>query len=263
VTGQVTQQDFTMILLGQDPPATLKKYDETRTLYNTSITGVTSIATAMRYTAEELEDMGAVGATIENVSFLLGANNGESVYVIIDIGGEKSLWNITSGYIANRYITVDISDAHLVIPAGEDVYIGVGLTNLVSNTSPFRMYDMPSDNGGCFMMVDFLNDYATWQSGQIFGSPCSVAVSASLSRSAAIDFAALDISYVKLVDGLPQVVPAAGKTVYSVIWYVDGTAVGSNPPAVSELPAGAHTYMARLEYYDGTAERVYYDVTKE
>ena len=78
-----------------------------------------------------------------------------------------------------------------------------------------------------------------------------------------IDFAKQGVSYIKLVDGVPQAVPAAGKTVYAISWTLDGTAVNGNPPAVETLSAGAHTYMARLEFYDGTAERVYFDITKE
>ena len=77
-----------------------------------------------------------------------------------------------------------------------------------------------------------------------------------------IDFAKQGVSYIKLVDGVPQAVPAAGKTVYAISWTLDGTAV-DGPPAVETLSAGAHTYMARLEFYDGTAERVYFDITKE
>ena len=98
----------------------------------------------------------------------------------------------------------------------------------------------------------------------MFGdTPLCVIVSATLARTATLDFASLDISYIQLVDGVPQAVPAAGKTVYAISWTLDGTAVNGNPPAVETLSAGAHTYMARLEFYDGTAERVYFDVTKE
>ena len=265
VTGRVNRQDFVMMVLGQAEPATLNKYEgNTGYLYSISLGGPSQLATAMRYTAEELAGMGAVGATIRDVSFRLGAENDESVYVIVDIGGERSLWDVTSGYTPNQVNTVDLSDAHLVIPDGKDVYIGVGLTNLVEDTYPFLMYEMPQDNGGCYLMMNFLNSNAQWTSGvSVLGSPFSVVVSASLAMSATLDFAALDISYIKLEDGVPRAKPAAGKTVKSVTWTVDGTAVNGNPPAVETLSAGAHTYMARLEYYDGTAERVYFDITKE
>ena len=119
-----------------------------------------------------------------------------------------------------------------------------------------------ANNGAYFWSGDFLTSTQRGTvtfSGRIY----DFVISAILAREAEIDFASYDVSYAKLVDGVPQVVPAAGKTVHAVTWYVDGTAVGSNPPAVETLSTGAHTFMARLEYYDGTAERVYYDVTKE
>ncbi|MBO4475277.1 MAG: hypothetical protein J5737_00945 [Bacteroidales bacterium] len=53
---------------------------------------------------------------------------------------------------------------------------------------------------------------------------------------------------------------AAGKTLRSTSWYLDGVPVEGSPAAVSSLSPGPHTYMARLQFYDGTSERVYYDV---
>ena len=265
VSGRTNRQDFVMLLLGQEPPATLKKYEgNTGYLYTYGIGGPSTMAIATRYSAEELAAMGAVGATISDVSFLLKTENGESVYVIVDIGGEKSLFQIVSGYTPGQYATVDLSGANLTIPAGKDVYIGVGVDPNVSQTSPFRLYEMPEQNDGFYFMPEFLSDGASWISGTYFGdTPLCVAVSATLAMTTTLDFAALDISYIALADGVPQVKPAAGKTVKSVTWTLDGTAVNGNPPAVETLSAGAHTYMARLEYYDGTAERVYFDVTKE
>ena len=84
-----------------------------------------------------------------------------------------------------------------------------------------------------------------------------------LSFEAEIDFATLGVSYIKLVNDVPQVVPAAGKTVHDITWTLDGTPINGTPGAVSNLPAGAHTYMARVAHYDGTVERVYFDVNKE
>ena len=144
------------------------------------------------------------------------------------------------------------------------MYIGVGLDPNVEQTNPFRLYEMPEQNDGFYFMPEFLDNGATWYSGTMFGdTPLCVIVSATLARTATLDFASLDISYIQLVDGVPQAMPASGKTVYAISWTLDGTAVNGNPPAVEMLSAGAHTYMARLEFYDGTAERVYFDVTKE
>lgn len=269
ISGIFSEQNFVMLLLGQEPPATLKKYEgHTGTLYSIGIGGPLQLATAMRYTAEELAGMGAIGATICNVSFLLGAENGESVHVIVDIGGQRTVFNVVSGYTPNAYTTVDISSANLTIPAEKDVYIGVGIVRTEENstdTNPFRMYSMPADNGGFYYLSNFVGGNGAWRPGsEIFSEPpLSVVVSASLAMVSEIDFAKQGVSYIKLVDGVPQAMPASGKTVYAISWTLDGTAVNGNPPAVETLSAGAHTYMARLEFYDGTAERVYFDVTKE
>lgn len=264
ISGIFSQKNFVMLLLGQDPPASLKKYDgNTGTMVNYRINGLEKCAVAMRYTAEELADMGAIGATISDVSFLLGAENGESIYVIVDIGEERSVFRVDSGYTPNDYTTINLSGEGLTIPAGKDVYIGVGIDPIVEDSHPFRLYRMPAFNDGFYFLTSWEGNEA-WRNGSSLSSnPRSVVVSASLAMVAEIDFATLDISYIKLVDGVPQVVPAAGKTVHAVTWTLDGTAVNGTPPAVETLSAGAHTYMARLEFYDGTAERVYYDVTKE
>lgn len=268
ISGVFSEQNFVMLLLGQEPPATLTKYEgNTGTLQRIGIGGPLQLATAMRYTAEELAGMGAIGATISDVSFLLGAENGESVHVIVDIGGQRTVFNVESGYTPNAYTTINISSANLTIPADKDVYIGVGIVRTEENntgTSPFRMYRMPADNDGFYYLTNFVEGNGAWKHGsELFTTPMSVVVSASLAMISEIDFAKQGISYIKLVDGVPQVVPAAGKTVHSITWTLDGTAVNGNPPAVETLSAGAHTYMARLEFYDGTAERVYFDVTKE
>lgn len=262
VTGLTNRQNFVMLLLGQEPPATLKKYSGS-SLWSASVSGSSEMAVGIRYKAEELSELGAIGASITDVSFLLGANQGESVFVIVTIGEDQSVFQVTQGYVAGQFVTVDLSSQNLVIPPEKDVYIGVGLKDIpsINNYGPFRMYQIDEDNDGCYALPNFTS-YTGWQK-IAFDAPTAFAISASLAMSTAIDFASYDVSYAKVVNGVPQVVPAAGKTVHAVTWYVDGTAVGANPPAVETLSTGAHTYMARLEYFDGTAERVYYDLTKE
>lgn len=257
ISGIFSQQDFVMLALGQDYPASLKKYSETE-LWMGSITGFEDMAAGFKYTAEELAEMGAIGATITDVTFMLGAEQGETIYVIVDIGGDRKLIQVASGYVADQYVTVDISSQNLVIPAGVDVYIGAGMAG-IQTQYPFRYFLVDATNGGNYVLPDFLNGHYSW--GVVnFSQPASFVVSANLARVAAVDFAAYGVSYIKLVDNVPQVVPAAGKTVYEIAWSLDGTPINGTPGDVRTLPAGPHTYMARLTYYDGTAERVYFDV---
>ena len=259
VSSLTTVQDFVLFELGQAPPASLKKYDETQTRYTANLYGPTSIAAGMLYTSEELSNMGAVGAAIEEVSFMVRAAANEPVYVVVQIGEERTLVDVSSAYKKNEFVTVDISGENLVIPSGKDVYIAVGLDNIDEN-SRFYMFSTPSDIGGCYVLWGLYD--GEWES-DVFDNHFNFAVSATLSMRSTSDFAAHGVSYVKLVDGVPQAVSAAGKTVRSVTWYVDEVAVNGTPPAVSTLSSGAHTYKAVLQHYDGTSERVYYDVVKE
>ena len=254
-----TEVNFVLLALGEMPPATLKKYDVT-SLYGASF-GVSELAVGVRFTAAELEEMGAVGATFNNVSYMVSTGGGESVYVIIDIGGTRKLYNTTQATTSEQFVTVDVSDQELVIPAGQDVYIGVALKNIAASY-PFIYSPVQAECGGNYYLMNFENTHSQWRTIDM-GGPASFVVSAMLGRVATIDFSSYGVSYVKLVDGVPQAVSAAGKTVKSVTWYVDEVAVNGNPPAVSTLSSGAHTYKAVLQHYDGTSERVYYDVVKE
>ena len=268
-SGLFSRQDFILMELGQAPPASLQKYSEEGTASNYALRagglGSGDIAAGMRYSAEELLTMGAVGAKITEITFAsgaVGAESGESIYVLVDIGGERKLLkDVTSVYRKGYYISVDVSDENVIIPADKDVYIGYGVANL-QTSHPFYMYGpTEGEDGGNYYLTDFLSSNS-WTSVRFTTGYCDFLVSAMLAPSVAVDFAAYGVSYVELVDGVPQVVPAAGKTVYSVSWYLDGESI-ETPGAVSELSAGAHTFMARVTHYDGTSERVYYDVTKE
>lgn len=264
VSGLFTEVDFVLMAQGQAPPATLKKYDESQTMYGYRLSGPSSLAVGVHYTAAELAEMGAIGSVLTSISFASAASSGESIYLVVDIGNEMTLrQEVTSQYQANTMLTFDVSDKNIVIPDGKDLYVGYGYTPLYSNSNyyPILGYDRDDNSsveGGNYVLANFQSS-TSWQA---YGA-LDYVVSAVLSRASTIDFASYGVSYIKLVNGVPEVVPAAGKTVYSVTWYVDETAVNGTPPAVSTLASGKHTYKAVLQHYDGTSERVYYDVNKE
>lgn len=261
------QQDFVMIQRGQDMQADLIKFDEELDMYGVNLSENTAVG--MVYTAAELAEMGAVGADLDVVIFAGCMEEGsyDSVYVVVDIDGGASVRkDVTSQYEAYTYISVDMSEDHIVIPPGKDVFIGFGYTGDAGDYEYLITGPRTSSSGGNYYMEDFLNSSDLSQA--IFGSSSQYEyydflVAASLSREVANDFASYGISYITLVDGVPQVVPAAGKTVYQVSWYLDGTPVNGEPGATDTLSKGTHTYMARVTHYDGTSERVYYDVVIE
>lgn len=264
-SGFFTERNFVLMQPGGMPPATVKKYDETLSLYGGGGYGDGAIAVGMRYSASEIAANGAIGAEITQVTMLAWPKDKSDVYLVIDIGGESVLRaKVTDQYQAGYFITFDISGEHIVIPEGKDVFIGYGLTNVSgADDFVFAMYGPEStSNGGGYFLPNFLNS-TSWTEAHYGSEYFNFVVSAVLARTAEVDFATYGVSYVRLVDGVPQAVSAAGKTVQSVTWYVDEVAVNGTPPAVSTLSSGAHTYKAVLQHYDGTSERVYYDVVKE
>lgn len=263
ISSLFTQQDLTLLRQGEGLPGDLSKYDASQGYYWITISGGNSNAVGMRYTAAELSAMGAVGALLKTVSFIAGAENGEKVYVVVNIGNQMTLRKeVTARYTPNTWITIDISDAGITIPEGQDIFIGYGLTD-ITTSNPFRSYGMSAnDDGGGYVCRDFLNvadiSAARFSSnGQTMHT--DFAVSATIARKKDLDFAALGVSYIRLNGNTPEVVVAAGKSLRSESWYLDGAAVNT-PPAVNTLSSGTHVYMVRLLYYDGSSERVYYEV---
>ena len=257
-----TRHDFVLLRLGEAPHASLRRYDPSLDMVWGAHLNLSSMAVGMKYSASDLSSMNAVGSRLSKISFLGDATNGESVYLVVDFGNEIVLREEVTSYTAGSYVTVDVSDKNIMIPQGKDVYIGYGFTGIQTDF-PFPVYGPmnAANDGHWYWGESFLT--STSKGRVTFGGYYDFVVSAVLTRDAEIDFASYGVSYVGLVDGVPQVAPAAGKTVYSVTWYVDGTVVNGTPPAVSELASGMHTYKAVLQYYDGTSERVYYDVNKE
>ena len=263
VTERVNPLNFVMIQTGQEPPAALKKYSDDFEITSANL-GTGDLAAGVRYTAEELAGAGAVGAKISDVSFLVEADSGQEVYLIVQIGSDRSLFNVTDGYASGSFLTVDLSELELTIPANQDVYLGVGLTNIPQSSYPFKMDKTEQDVDGTYRLTNFLSNSASWHKIS-FSVNYAFLISANISRVSETTFSTFGVSFIKLENGVPQVVPAAGKTVQGTAWSLDGTALEGEPTAatVSGLAPGAHTFMARLTYYDGTFERVYYDMIKE
>lgn len=263
-----TREDATLFRQGEGPSAEMSKIDPSlASIYNGGL-GSGSIAAGMMYTADEIAAEGLSGALIKFIRFAENANQGESVYIVIDFGDERVLCkDITAQYTSNVWNTVDISGENLTIPAGKDVYIGIGLENIpeLSEYYPFYGFGLASYNGGgCYVLHDFKNPDSSWMATD-FGTDTYLhfCVVAGVSKAAAVTFSTLGVSYIQEEGGVPTLKLAAGKSVKSVTWYLDGVSEGDTPTAIASLAAGSHTYMVRIVYYDGSAERVYYDVDKK
>ena len=255
-------QNFVLTRTGEGQRGTLYKYDNSLTFYRTR-TGQEQRAFGFKYTADELEAAGAVGGLLQTIYFFSCAVTYDKVYVIVEIGGERVLLrDVTARFVSNTTSKVDVSDAGITIPEGKDVIIGYGMTGMDTTEYNLNMYGpQEEDNLGNLSVKDFMTSSewktVTFGGGKIF----NFAVSADISAPDAVTFSQLGVASIRVVEDVPTAVAPAGKTVHATQWYLDGTPV-VEVPALSSLATGDHTYMVRLEYYDGTAERVYYDVHK-
>ena len=269
ISALLTAHNITLLRTGEGAPADLIKYDGTQSLWYLGL-GSGDVAAGMRYSADELSQAGVVGATIKTVSFYLNAEEStERIYVVIDSGsGQLLRKEVTSSYTSNSWNTIDISSHGITIPEGEKLCIGVGVTGIPDGTWPFAGFGPVSTNNGCVVrQFGFLGEGVHSWSGVSWGEGSDeyygIAISATVIPVAEVDFSVLGVSYIQVVNGVPTVVPAAGKSLKSTTWSLDGGAATSSPTAVSNLTTGAHTYMARLQYYDGSVERVYFDLDVE
>jgi M6 family metalloprotease-like protein len=260
ISSLFTEQDITLLRNGEGEPVGLYKYDSNAEMIYFGIGTGFDLAVSMHFTEDEIAAKNAVGGLLKTVTFYAGASNGESIYVVVDVGGEMKLRrNVTSQYQANKFITIDVSDAGIIFPEGKDVYIGYGI-EMNASEHPLPSYGGSTENhGGFFVSYDFLS--SNWWYEPFNDTYFDAIISATVSTTVEVEFSTLGVSYIKVVDDVPVVRVAAGKSLKSTAWYVDGTAV-ETPTAISALPSGSHTYMVRLTYYDGTSERVYYDVDK-
>lgn len=261
VAGLLVRQNFYLPREGEGEHSDLQRYDPSLTFYSTKFNRE-QVGIAIHYSAEELAAAGAVGSRLESVAFRASPTTYDQIYAIIDIGGERKLLKeVTESFAPGAMTKVYVGDEGITIPEGADIYIGYGMTGLSTEEYNINMYGPQETNtDGAYATSDFLTG-DSWHQVTFGGSYFSFIVSAELSKTVEVDFATYGVASIRLDEEVPAVVAPAGKTVHAVQWYLDGVPVEA-PVALSTLAAGAHTYMVRLSYYDGTSERVYYDFTR-
>lgn len=265
-----SNQNFTLLRTREGLPAILYQFDSTLKSYNLGIGAGEKgeRAVAMRYTADELSSMGAVGALLRSVQFKVGSGAPgyiNKTYLLVGFDDDIVLCReIESNYSTGSYQTVDISSENLTIPEGKDVYIGYGFTGVTAGNYPFSGFLFSVNPGGSYFMDNFLTP-GPWVlktfTNQDDPEACYVGfnIAADIVRVKDVEFQEVGVSCIRVTENVPTVLVAAGKSLKSTAWYLDGAAV-AEPTPINELTAGSHTYMVRLQYYDGTSERVYFDV---
>ena len=270
ISSRYTVRNIVLLQQGEDNPTGLYKYDPNLEYLYPMGPGISgNLGMGVLYSPEELATAGVAGGLLKTVTFMGGAKSFEDAYLLICIQGEDMIRKkITSQYVPDKILTIDVSDENIVIPAGKSLILGYGFTGLADGENPFYSYFLTYVNRNAYMLCgDFLTSddwvyFPFYPLGDGNYGYAELLLSATVTFTQDMTFATLGVSYIRVDAGVPAVAVAAGKSLRKTTWYLDGTTV-TTPPAITSLSAGSHSYMVRLEFYDGTTERVYFDVDVE
>lgn len=252
-----TVMDVTMLSIFESEPVTLSKHGPPSNLGlglqgdNTSW----SATIGVRYTSDELEDY--IGSTFQKINFQIHGNSVVKMDVFVDFGSNR-VYTKTLGSLKGDVInTVDVSDANLVIPEGEDVIFGVSVKDID------LQYWMSIDNldyipGGGVIWTSYTETgHSSWvDAGYNFLIDCEIMPGGSVYEAMAL----YTLANPKKGDAYPVgtvltlALNGAGEPAQSVEWYYDGAKVSDSTITLSA--AGSHTLKAVLKYSDGSTEEI-------
>ena len=247
-----------LALPGENDPAEtrLTPYDESAQMgYFTR----PSILGGVKFPAKELYPY--VGERLSEVCFyprIQPAFDGE-VYVVVDIGGRRVLSRKVEQLNKGFYIEncVDISDAGIVIPEGEDIHIGYGA---LSDDALFYVGTVYPVQRGRSFYSPFSLESSDWQDMYVPNAKLYMDVMLSALVAEKTDASSLaDLGYACIDPGTGRyregeefplrVIAPEGVT--SVSWSMDGEAVAGESVVLQQ---GQHSLKARLNYADGREE---------
>ena len=219
-----------------------------------------SVLGGVRFGPEELYPY--VGQELKEVVFypyMQPSFDGE-VFLVVDLDGERILSHKVDNLHKGPYFKqiVDISDAHILIQEGRELYIGYGCA---SEDAGFRVGTVyPGVEGNSFYSA-FSLEQSAWKPMYVknLGIYMDVALSATLlEKRGAASLTELGYAYIEPVHGrtlkagdrypLKAYVP---EDVISVNWSLDGRVVSGESVL---LEAGTQKLRARLVYRDGREE---------
>ena len=233
---------------GEADEATLSKYDRSATMGYYSKPGIG----AVRFTPQDLAPY--VGDVLSQVTFFpyLQRWFEGDIWLTVDIGGKRVLSRQVETPSYGLYFrnTVDISDAGIVIPEGEDIYIGYGSRS----TDGFyvgTVYPGAPDNS---YYAPFSLEVSEWKPMYVerAGLYMNVALSASVQeQAAASDLTELGYSYIQTTGdwcagSVPEVrlVVPEGIPEPAVSWFLDGRPLDSETVPES----GRHVLEAHVQW---------------
>ena len=261
VNGVMTKCDVSLLKEGEGLTHTLQKFDETAESGRYGTFGQYGGTAAMRYSAAELSDAGLVGGRLLNISFYVGSQSTytSNYYVVVYFGSNPVLVkDVTDSFVWDKWLTVDVQQDNVVIPSGQDVYIGYALkSNCPSDSGwwPNAMAWRGTNHGGGFYKEDVVGESINWPSWQRTNATAfEFAIRATVQEdvnggggntpagTTPSDFGIAWIGLDSQGEYL-EVYPPAGKTVSKEEWDVIGNDEG---------------YVCHLTYTDGSSEDVFY-----
>ncbi len=220
-----------------------------------------SVLGGVRFGPEDLYPY--VGQELREIDFypyLQPSFDGE-IYVVVDLGGQRVLTRKVETLHKGPYFkqVVDISDAHIVIPEGQELYIGYGSN---SESAGFRVGTVYPGHEGNSFYSPFSLAQSSWRKlfVKTLGIYMDVALSATvLEQRNATSLSDLGYAYIEAPKGSVHVGDSfplelhAPEGVKSVNWTVDGQPVSG---VFVPVKNGTQKIRARLEYEDGRVEVV-------
>ena len=263
--------DFSLREVGEVIDADLYKYGE---FDESSVTGIgastTSYSAAARFSPDELAS--CVGGQIEGVSFAVGNTKSTSAkaYVIIEIGSTRVLTKPVENPRFGGWTTVNLKEDNIIVPRGESLLIGYGITGFNTTDYPLLVDKGPMKEGGNLLNPTFSTSATTWYQLSDLNSKftynfliyAKVGGSSSQIGNAGYNYIydpgkghykageMFTLSLVESKDAATE----------SVEWYFDGVKMNA---AEVELTAGDHTVEARMSLKDGRRQTVSMDIKVE
>lgn len=254
-----TVMDITMRSIFENEPVTLSKHGPSSNMgLGFQVEGSSWSGTiGVRYTSEELEAY--VGSVFQKINFQIGGKSAVKVDVFVDFGSNRAYTKTIGTFNDNAVTTVDISDAKLTVPEGEDVIFGVSVKDI--DTQYWMAFDkLEAVPGGGLMWADYTQEghpYSSWiEPAYNFLIDCEIGLGGSAFEAMAFYTVANPRKGNAYPVGtvLALTLDGGGEPARSVEWYYDGTKVSDSTITLSA--AGSHILKAVLKYADGSTEEI-------
>ena len=245
--------------------AWIQYYDENADGY---VFGASTFMCAMKIPAGELAAF--AGRKIDKVKTAIAGESLQDAYVIAEAGGTRLLNHKIDNPVFKTNVVIDLSADNLIVPEGEDLYIGLAVRN---SSTDYPIY-VNVGGGNCHYASYSLNGNTQWTqlngydmcfSVHIEGSGTTVDPYEKYENIAAQGYNVIypgdsfthksgDVFQLRLFEAPGNNKPA------SVEWQYDGKAVSGQSV---KLTKGTHKITAKLVLTDGRKEEVDLEITAQ